>query len=484
MDEIQLFQLIAEGENERIDFKRILDLDSAAGKAEFVKDVISLANSASDTGYMLIGVENNGTIVGAGNLEEERIQQIANTYIDPPVMLRCSVIPVSNLLTASVIEIKATQRPHKTVRAIERLNQNDVFVRHGSIVVKASPDEIIGLNQTSQLFVDVQQYVRAAVRHVDLGNLDNALKAYSAAINLAPTAELFLARGRIYLRALRERPPSTDPDRAFCMSAYKDFSDAIRLSAVEELSNKARLGRTRLYTMQSGSGFDKATWQQDIEWLSKHTQDQDLGETLFLELIETNSQMSLAQHALEAITRLDDILQLGYKEPEVYSHRAWINYYHLCNYGFALADINRALETPNHYSDNDFVLKGHILLKMSRFKEARVSFAEGRKTGKWPICPYDYGWTISSTIERELLQNRSLQQEFYYGTETGHLLLKDILRIAAFNQRYELRDLMEEGSLAADLIYAIGADFWSQLSNMSSFVTKWYDNNGQQLPIS
>ena len=64
MDETQLFQLIAEGENERIDFKRVLDLDSAAGKAEFVKDVISLANSASDTGFMLIGVENNGTIVG------------------------------------------------------------------------------------------------------------------------------------------------------------------------------------------------------------------------------------------------------------------------------------------------------------------------------------------------------------------------------------------------------------------------------------
>jgi tetratricopeptide (TPR) repeat protein len=482
MDETQLFQLIAEGENERIDFKRTLDLDSALGKAEFVKDIISLANSAADAGYLLIGIENNGTIVGAGNLEEERIQQIANTYIDPPVTLRCWVIPTSNLLTANVVEVRAARKPHKTVRAIEKLNQNEVFVRHGSVVVKASPDEIIGLSRTTQAFIDVHQYVRAAVRHVELRNFDNAIKAYSAAIDLAPTAELFLARGRIYLRILREHTSSTDPNPSFSTSAYKDFSDAISLSTTEELEKDGRLGRARIYTMRSRSNFDKNIWLQDTEWLKQHAQDQDLGEALFLGIIERDNQVGSSKHPVDVISGLDHVLHLGYDEPEVFGHRAWINYYYLYNYGLALEDINQALEKSELRSDVDLVLKGHILMKMGRFKEAYLSFDEGRRIGKWDICPYDYGWVYSSAFELEILQRFGLQQEFHDNMEESDL--QSILRIAAFNQKYELRGLMDNGSLTAYIMFAAGKNFWVQLSNISGFAIQWYDTNKRQLPIS
>ena len=234
--------------------------------------------------------------------------------------------------------------------------------------------------------------------------------------------------------------------------------------------------------MSSRSVSDRNIWLQDIEWLKKHTQDYELGEVLFLEMIELDGQRLLSERSLEALSKLDRVLQLGYSEPEVYSHRAWINYYYLYNYGLALEDINQALEKSESRSDSDLVLKGHILLRMGKYKEASMAFSEGSQIGNWRTCPYDYGWTGSSKVELELLQNRSLQQEFYYGTEQSDLL--PILRIAAFNQRYQLRDLLKEGSLAPQVMFAVGVDFWAQLSNMSGFATKWYDTNKQQLSIS
>jgi hypothetical protein len=144
MRETKVLSLLAEGENQRIDFKRELDLKSGKGKAEFVKDVVALANSAPDGGYLLIGVDYDKSIVGIGELEEERIQQIAHTYIDPPVVLRCSLVPMeaSGFPSVGVIEINATSRPHKVIRAIDKLNKDDVFVRRGSIVARPSPEEI------------------------------------------------------------------------------------------------------------------------------------------------------------------------------------------------------------------------------------------------------------------------------------------------------------------------------------------------------
>jgi predicted HTH transcriptional regulator len=123
MDEIDLMVLIAEGENERLDFKRELELHSGKGKAEFVKDIISLANSASGVGYLLVGVDDNKLIIGAAHLEEERLQQISSTYVTPPVHLRCYSLHLEapDFSLVGVIEIRAFQRPHKVARAIDSL---------------------------------------------------------------------------------------------------------------------------------------------------------------------------------------------------------------------------------------------------------------------------------------------------------------------------------------------------------------------------
>jgi tetratricopeptide (TPR) repeat protein len=152
MDESIILSLVAEGESRKVDFKRELKLDSAQDKAEFVKDVISLANSSTDVGYLLIGIDNNKYIVGLNQLPEEQIQQVVHTYITPSLELSCFIVPVTapTLPSVGVIEIRAINKPYKLARAIDRLNQDDVFVRRGSVVARAGPEEIIQMHHSSR----------------------------------------------------------------------------------------------------------------------------------------------------------------------------------------------------------------------------------------------------------------------------------------------------------------------------------------------
>lgn len=150
MDEKEVLSLIAEGENKVVEFKRQLSLTSAKEKAEFIKDIIALANSSPDAAYLLIGIDDDKYVVGIDQLFEEQIQYIAHTYVTPPVDLRCLLVPITapNLPTVGVIAIKATSKPHKVARATDKLEKDEVFVRRGSVVLKASPEDIIRMYTT------------------------------------------------------------------------------------------------------------------------------------------------------------------------------------------------------------------------------------------------------------------------------------------------------------------------------------------------
>ena len=117
MDETTLMTLIAEGEAiGRVEFKRELHLDRAEEKAEFIKDVISLSNSApQNKGYLLVGIDNNKYIAGTHELEEERIQQLVHSHIRPSLKLRCTMMSTSapNLPSVGVIEIEGIERPYR-----------------------------------------------------------------------------------------------------------------------------------------------------------------------------------------------------------------------------------------------------------------------------------------------------------------------------------------------------------------------------------
>jgi predicted HTH transcriptional regulator len=102
MDEAKVLSLISKGEDEHIDFKQELNLKLGSDKAEFIKDIISLANLMSGSGYLVIGVDDDGNIIGIDKLEEEQIQHIGYTYIQPPAILSCFLVSLPSSGSKSV----------------------------------------------------------------------------------------------------------------------------------------------------------------------------------------------------------------------------------------------------------------------------------------------------------------------------------------------------------------------------------------------
>src|SRR5262245_45761486 len=107
MNELEVMTLISQEENESLDFKRKLHLDSKIDKGEFVKDVISIANSATDNrGHIVIGIDDDKTPIGVDKIEEERIQQIVQSYIRPIINVKCFLFPINgqNSILIGIIE--------------------------------------------------------------------------------------------------------------------------------------------------------------------------------------------------------------------------------------------------------------------------------------------------------------------------------------------------------------------------------------------
>ena len=194
MNEKQLLSLIANGEDSFVEFKREIDLVSARGKSEFIKDIAALANTSEDVSFLIVGVDDSSSIVGLSKLEEEQIQQIVHTYINPMVKLACSEVLISSLnVKVGVLEVRAARKPHKVSRTIDRIFQDKVFVRHGSVIFEASPEEIVEMHGEAQVTIESRKYTDAAEKHKKIGNLDYAIKAYTEAIQLTPAATLFLS---------------------------------------------------------------------------------------------------------------------------------------------------------------------------------------------------------------------------------------------------------------------------------------------------
>lgn len=143
-----LEKILLTGENRSCDFKRELSLSTNEEKIEFIKDIISIANSANHTGYLIIGVEDNGKIVGCEPPKEEKIQQLVSTHIHPLVNISYYIITYESK-DVIVLEVGTNAKPYKVNTAKFGMEKNSVFVRHGSVVEKASPEEIIEMYKES-----------------------------------------------------------------------------------------------------------------------------------------------------------------------------------------------------------------------------------------------------------------------------------------------------------------------------------------------
>lgn len=145
--------LVAEWETTNVDFKRDLHLDTADQKAEFIKDVLSLANTkASGQRWMVSGFDDRSrTYYGAPDqaITQNRIEQILARYTTPCVDVQYNPVDYRSGSVGMLEVIRDPQKlPYMVARSIgekKRVEQGDIFVRHGSQVEKPTPLEFQAL---------------------------------------------------------------------------------------------------------------------------------------------------------------------------------------------------------------------------------------------------------------------------------------------------------------------------------------------------
>jgi len=103
-----LEQLIRQGEGEQLEFKK-----KTTHPSRISRTLVSLANTRG--GRVLVGVDDDGRIVGVRDAEEEMylLRQAAEHYADPPLTLRIKELEQDGRTVLIVTVPESPQKPHR-----------------------------------------------------------------------------------------------------------------------------------------------------------------------------------------------------------------------------------------------------------------------------------------------------------------------------------------------------------------------------------
>jgi hypothetical protein len=140
--------LAARGEQPTLDYKRD-DYEwasKAAANAEFAKDLMAIANnlSAGMTGYILVGVENDGNIVGVQtrHLDDASLHQKIPGLLNRTPRFLYQPVDVDGL-SVGVYAIEHAPRTFFPIKSSPPLEAHVALYRLGTSTAKASPDQIV-----------------------------------------------------------------------------------------------------------------------------------------------------------------------------------------------------------------------------------------------------------------------------------------------------------------------------------------------------
>jgi hypothetical protein len=159
MDVKKLEELLSQEEGVALEFKEQLDLDSHEGKGKFLKDLLALANSPTSQSFLIIGIEDKSKKpIGLSRITEEQLQQIVSHYCRPPIDFDFHVVEYQGALVG-VIQL-FHRYPFHTLKETYTYQSNGknisirekaVFIRRGSTIDEATPDEVVDMAQSDAL---------------------------------------------------------------------------------------------------------------------------------------------------------------------------------------------------------------------------------------------------------------------------------------------------------------------------------------------
>jgi ATP-dependent DNA helicase RecG len=167
----EIRELILGGESSRVEFK-----GADVNMTSLAEEVVAFANM--DGGFLLIGVDDAGDVVGCNAREmETRVINVCRNAIRP------SLIPLLEKVRLDekeilVVEVKASEAAHSTT-------QGRYFIRVGSTKQIPTQQELLRLFQRRKLLqFDETPVLGASVDNIDLSRVE----AYLARLGVSPLA--------------------------------------------------------------------------------------------------------------------------------------------------------------------------------------------------------------------------------------------------------------------------------------------------------
>jgi ATP-dependent DNA helicase RecG len=196
MDSLELYEMIAAGEDSFTEFKR-----EVSQRSDFAGEIVAFANT--EGGYILLGVDDDGTIVGTDSPQrvEEQIVNLARQNCTPPLTPTIDRVDTDEGLVLVVYVPRRVGVPHET-------NTGICYIRVGSTKRRCTPQERARLLQLAGLV----HYDERPVVGTDVDDLSlDAFGRYYRRIYEAPLAEAdvplprMLENMRFVVRDVEER---------------------------------------------------------------------------------------------------------------------------------------------------------------------------------------------------------------------------------------------------------------------------------------
>ena len=145
----EIKQLVATPEQPKLDLKADLRLDNDHLKAEFVKDVVAVANSPGETGFLLYGVDSTlpDPIVGISrSFDDATLQQMVNSKVERPVAFLYYEQQFDARKVGVVVIPPSSLRPHIVGSPIGNLKEGQIPIRRGSSTTWATAEDLAEMN--------------------------------------------------------------------------------------------------------------------------------------------------------------------------------------------------------------------------------------------------------------------------------------------------------------------------------------------------
>ncbi len=167
MNEFELKERILKGEGLHTDFK-----ESFTNNEDIAKSIVCFANT--DGGQIVVGVNDNGEIVGIENIDEltRKIDDVAYNRCEPLITIVLETLSVENKTMLIIGVPKGDQRPYRTASGL-------YYIRSANRCRQASREELLRLFQaTESIYYDETEISRASLKDIDMDYAKKFLERY------------------------------------------------------------------------------------------------------------------------------------------------------------------------------------------------------------------------------------------------------------------------------------------------------------------